>query len=138
MRVRSRIRCSSRAYSPMVRSISSACRCRSAYGTRNFTQRSRQMSKAGTEKAVDRLQQRLTEYTYGLSYDQLPRDVAHAAKVRIIDTLGALIGGFFGDPSQVCRKLAAQMPDPNGATVIGTRMKTTPDMAAFVNATTGR
>src|SRR5262249_31147457 len=88
------------------------------------------MSKPRSEKAVDRLQQRWAEYTYGLSNDHLPRDVAHAAKVRIIDTLGALIGGFFGDPSQVCRKLAAQMPDPNGATVIGTRIKTTPDMAA--------
>src|SRR3972149_1941733 len=30
------------------------------------------------------------------------------------------------------------MPNPDGATVIGTRMKTTPDMAAFVNATTAR
>ena len=34
--------------------------------------------------------------------------------------------------------LAAKMPHPQGATVLGTRIKTTPDMAAFANATTAR
>ena len=58
--------------------------------------------------------------------------------MRIIDTLGALIGGFFGEPCRIARNLAAQAPDPAGATVIGTRMKTSPDMAAFTNATTSR
>ena len=54
------------------------------------------------------------------------------------DPLGALIGGFFGEPCRIVRGLAARMPDPHGATVIGTRMKTMPDMAAFANATTAR
>ena len=89
-------------------------------------------------KAVDSIQQRLTSYACGLNYDGLSPEAIHAAKVRIIDTLGALIGGFFGEPCRIARNLAAQMPNPGGATVIGTRMKTTPDMAAFVNATTAR
>src|SRR6202030_3988115 len=84
------------------------------------------------------IQQRLTDYACGLNYDALSPEAIHAARVRIIDTLGALIGGFFGEPCQIARNLAAQMPDPDGATVIGTRMKTTPDMAAFVNGTTAR
>ena len=87
---------------------------------------------------VDSIQQRLTSYACGLNYDGLSPEAIHAAKVRIIDTLGALIGGFFGEPCRIARNLAAQMPNPDGATVIGTRMKTTPDMAAFVNATTAR
>ena len=89
-------------------------------------------------KAVDSIQQRLTDYACALNYDGLSPEAIHAAKVRIIDTLGALIGGFFGEPCRIARNLAAQMPNPSGATVIGTRMKTTPDMAAFVNATTAR
>ncbi|OGW86709.1 MAG: hypothetical protein A3K11_02165, partial [Nitrospirae bacterium RIFCSPLOWO2_12_FULL_63_8] len=44
----------------------------------------------------------------------------------------------FGEPCRIARNLAAQLPHPDGATVIGTRIKTTPDMAAFVNATTAR
>src|SRR5580704_11877728 len=89
-------------------------------------------------KEVDSIQQRLTSYAYDLNYDDLSPEVIHAAKVRVIDTLGALIGGFFGEPCRIARNLASQMPSPDGATVIGTRMKTTPDMAAFVNGTTAR
>ena len=99
------------------------------------------MSESGknnVNKAVDSIQQRLTSYACGLKYEDIPADVVHTAKVRVIDTLGALMAGFFGEPCFIARNVAAEMPDPNGATVIGTRMKTTPDMAAFVNATTSR
>src|SRR2546423_1623264 len=85
---------------------------------------------------IDTIQQRLTSYAYDLTYDSLPPEVVHAAKVRVIDTLGVLIGGFFGEPCRIARQLAARTPNPHGATVIGTRMKTTPDIAAFVNAVT--
>jgi 2-methylcitrate dehydratase len=91
-----------------------------------------------TQKAVDSMQQRLTSYACDLTYDRLSQDAIHAAKVRIIDTLGALVAGFFGDPSRICRDLAAQMPDVSGVTIVGTRMKSLPDIAAFANATTAR
>ena len=90
------------------------------------------------DKAVDSIQQRLTDYACGLTFGGLPPDVVHAAKVRVIDTLGALIGGFFAEPCRIARNIAAQMPNADGATVIGTRMKTNPDMAAFVNGATAR
>jgi 2-methylcitrate dehydratase len=90
----------------------------------------------GTDKAVDGIQQRLTDYAQAFRYEGLPADVVHAAKVRIIDTLGALLSGFSGEPCRLLRTLAARMPDERGATVIGTRWKTTPDMAAFVNGAT--
>ena len=89
-------------------------------------------------QVTDSIQQRLTEYALGLRYDHLPLEVVHAAKVRVIDTLGVLMGGYSEEPCRIARNLAAQMPNPDGATVIGTRMKTTPDMAAFVNGTTAR
>lgn len=90
------------------------------------------------QKAVDTIQQSLTDYALALSYESLPQDVVHGTKARIIDTLGALIGGFFAEPSRMAREVAAQMPNACGATVIGTRMKTNPDLAAFVNGTTAR
>ena len=93
---------------------------------------------SGVNRAVDSIQERLTNYACALNYDSLSLEAIHAAKVRIIDVLGALIGGFFGEPCRIARNLAAQMPDPGGATIIGTRMKTTPDLAAFVNAVTAR
>lgn len=91
-----------------------------------------------TRGRTDSIEQRLTDYVSGLNYDVLTPEAAHAAKVRVIDTLAALAGGFDGEPCRIARKMAARMPDAGGATVVGTAIKTTPDMAAFVNATTAR
>lgn len=92
----------------------------------------------GTDKPADRIQARLTHYAAALNYDGLPGEVVHAAKVRIIDTLGALVAGFDGEPCRIARTLASEMPHATGATLLGTRTRTTVDMAAFVNATTAR
>ena len=89
-------------------------------------------------KALDSVQARLASYASDLDYDSLPAEAIHAAKVRIIDTLGSLMGGFFGEPCQMGRNIAARAADPAGATVIGTRIKAAPDMAAFANATAAR
>jgi 2-methylcitrate dehydratase len=88
--------------------------------------------------AVDGLQQRITGYACALTYDRLTPQAAHDIRARVIDTLGTLVGGYFGEPCRIARNLAARLPHPQGATVIGTRLKTTPDMAAFVNATAAR
>ncbi len=92
----------------------------------------------GVDKAVDTIQQSLTDYAMALRFEDLPPDVVHGTTARVIDTLGALMGGFFSDPSRMARNVAAAMPMPAGATIIGTRMKTAPDMAAFVNGATAR
>ena len=86
----------------------------------------------------DAIQSQLSSYAAQLRYEDLNPDTIHAAKVRVIDTLAALIGGFFGEASRTARDLAARMPQAAGATVIGTRLTTSPDMAAFVNGTTAR
>src|SRR5262245_31134154 len=87
---------------------------------------------------VDSIHERLTAFAGNLSYRDLSPEAIHAAKARIIDTLGCLFGAFFEEGCQLTRNLAAKIPHPEGATVIGTRLKTTPDVAAFVNATTAR
>ena len=89
-------------------------------------------------KAVDRIQTQLSDFAAHLRYEDLDAATVHAAKVRIIDTLGALIGGFFGEACRSARDIAARMPQSAGSTVIGTRLVTSPDIAAFVNATTAR
>jgi 2-methylcitrate dehydratase len=93
---------------------------------------------AEERNTVDRLQQRLVEYAATLAYDTLSAEAAHAGKVRVIDTLAALAGGFDGEPCRIARKMATRMPDVDGVTITGTALKTTPDMAAFVNGTTAR
>lgn len=96
------------------------------------------MTEQADAHAADGIQALLADYAYGLDYNALSPEAIHGAKVRIIDTLGALMGGYFGEPCQITRNIAARVPDPNGATVIGTRIRTSPDMAAFANATAAR
>ena len=86
----------------------------------------------------DRLQQQLVDYATAITFERIPRAAIDAARLRIIDTLGVLIGGFSDESCAMARALAAETPHANGATIIGTRTKTTLDMAAFVNATTAR
>src|SRR5690348_12241785 len=89
-------------------------------------------------KETDPIQDKLVRYATNLRFDALPPKTVHAAKVRVIDTLGALIGGFFAEPCRIARMVARSMPNPKGASVIGTTLKTSPDIAAFVNSTTSR
>ena len=96
------------------------------------------MDSAGGGKAVDGIQRRMTEYAENLRFSALTPEAVHAVNLRVLDTLGVLVAGFSGEPGRRLRNLAATMPHPAGATVLGTRMKTTPDMAAMVNATTMR
>ena len=58
----------------------------------------------------DAIQSQLSSYAAQLRYEELDADTIHAAKVRVIDTLAALIGGFFGEASRTARDLAARMP----------------------------
>jgi len=96
------------------------------------------VSESKSAKAVDTIQEQLAQYASTLDYADLTPEAVHAAKVRLIDTFGANVAGFLTEPSRIGRALAAQTPSPNGATVIGTYSKTTPDMAAFVNGTAAR
>jgi 2-methylcitrate dehydratase len=89
-------------------------------------------------QTTDHIQATLSAYAARLAYSDLDPETIHAAKTRVIDTLGALIGGFAGEPCRMAREVAARMPQPGGATVIGTRLTTSPDLAAFVNGSTAR
>src|SRR5262249_44213977 len=68
-----------------------------------------------TGKAVDRIQQRIADYASGLNYTALSAEAIQTAKARLIDTLGALVGGFFSEPSSIARNTAMRMPNADGA-----------------------
>jgi len=80
---------------------------------------------------------RIVSYTAALDPDDLPRDVAREATVRVIDMAGALVAGFDGEACRQVRGLAALAGD-SGATILGTADRTSLDMAAFANAVAAR
>jgi 2-methylcitrate dehydratase len=96
------------------------------------------MHKHAAQAEVDGLQRRLTEFALELDFVSLTEEDINAAKIRVIDTLAAAIGGFGSAPCRMARRLASEMLHPKGATIIGTRHRTTADTAAFVNAIAAR
>jgi len=79
------------------------------------------------------LAEQLVDYVRSITYKAVPEKVVHETKKRIVDSLGCAIGAFNEDPVKMSRKVASAARDSRGATLFGTRKKTTPDLAAFVN-----
>ena len=79
------------------------------------------------------LAEKLADYVHSANYDVVPENVIRETKKRIIDSLGCGIGAFNEEPVKISRKVVEAARDSQGSTLFGTRKKTTPDLAAFVN-----
>jgi 2-methylcitrate dehydratase len=84
---------------------------------------------------ADRIQDWLADYACSLAYEDLTVADVHATKVRIIDTLGACLASFYAKTNRIARATAGRVSDLHGATIFGTRRKTSVEMAAFANST---
>jgi len=79
------------------------------------------------------LSERLAEYSASISYGDLDERVVLEAKKRLIDSVGCAIGAFRERPVAAVRRLASERYRAGDSTVLGTRVKVTPDMAALAN-----
>lgn len=80
------------------------------------------------------LAEKLANWTHKLKYADLTGDAVHEAKRRFIDSLGTSLGAYKSKPAIIARQTAAAVPvAKNGAVVVGTKLRTTPDLAAFAN-----
>ncbi|HEV2546130.1 MAG TPA: MmgE/PrpD family protein [Stellaceae bacterium] len=75
----------------------------------------------------------LSRYAIDLKYEDLPQDVVRLAKRTILDTFGCAIGGYSAGPSQIAVKLASEITAKQGATVLCSGIKTSPELAVFAN-----
>jgi 2-methylcitrate dehydratase len=83
--------------------------------------------------ATDAMLTELAEFASGLRYFDLPQEVVHDAKRRIVDTLGCGYGGLDSAPARIARELAGQYRGVRGAAVLGGTLEATPELAAFAN-----
>jgi 2-methylcitrate dehydratase len=83
------------------------------------------------EQPTRPLAERLAAYAAGLRYDDLDAATIEQIKTQVIDTLGCGIAAFDEKPVRICRDVVPA--SGGGATVIGTRRRTTPDLATFAN-----
>src|SRR5215471_1138846 len=75
----------------------------------------------------------LSSYTKSLDFTSLPERTVHETKKRIVDSLACGIGAFNAEPVRIARETALDASDPRGATILGTRKRSTADLAAFAN-----
>src|SRR5689334_836536 len=76
----------------------------------------------------------LSQYVSSVKYSDIPDNIIHESKKRIIDALGCGIGAFNAQPVRISRKIAEKAQVEDGSTLLGARRrKSTPDLASFVN-----
>jgi 2-methylcitrate dehydratase len=83
---------------------------------------------------VDRVLQLVSDYAISWDYERLSQEVVHQVKRRLIDSIGCAIGGYLAKPSEIARAHALEVRANPGATVLGTRHRSAPELAAFANA----
>ncbi len=81
------------------------------------------------------LAEKFARFSNEITFKNLPNPVVHEIKRRLIDTLGCALGGWRSTPCKISRKLAGRTPLATGASLLGTNIKTTSDLAAFANGT---
>lgn len=82
---------------------------------------------------MDSMIERLADYAAGLRYEDLPAEVVHECKRKLIDTLGCLAGAFGAEPSVIARTVARRSVGDPPARILGTQERSTPELAAFAN-----
>jgi len=78
------------------------------------------------------LAERLADYADALRYEDLDASTVEQTKSLIVDSLACAIAAFDEPPVRICRDIALA-PADGPSTVIGTRRRTTPDLAGFAN-----
>lgn len=77
----------------------------------------------------------ICDFLHELRYESLPKEVVHAAKRVVVDSLGCAFGGYDEASSRVARRMTEGVPQSVGAAVIGSGQSTTLELAAFANST---
>lgn len=79
------------------------------------------------------ISQSLSEYASSLEFKNLPPEVVHEVKRRLLDSFGCCLGAYRSGPGKIARSLAQMGESTYGATLFGTQHQTTPDLATFAN-----
>jgi 2-methylcitrate dehydratase len=78
----------------------------------------------------------LASYASSITYEDIPPEVVRQVKVLLIDTLGCGLGGYASEPARIARRMAERVsPRYLPATVLGTGLKSSPELATFANGT---
>ncbi len=75
----------------------------------------------------------LSRYVSKIGFGDLDSRTLAEAKRRIVDAVGCAIGAYGETPVKIARKFASGITAAHPSTIVGTTLRTSPDMASFVN-----
>jgi hypothetical protein len=73
------------------------------------------------------LRDELVDFALRLDFKEIPSASLHAAKARVVDSMGCAMAAFLAPPVRALRRVATPIADGHGARLFGTLMRTTPD-----------
>ena len=82
---------------------------------------------------MDKTEERLASFVGSLRFRDIEPQVLHAIKRRFIDSIGCALGAFQVETSRIARNIALKVESTAKAGVIGTRVKSSSELAAFAN-----
>jgi 2-methylcitrate dehydratase len=84
---------------------------------------------------MDHTTERIVSFATSLDFRDLTPAVIHAIKQRFVDTIGCALGAFSTEPAIITRRIASNVQSSFNAGILGTRVKSSPELAAFANGT---
>jgi len=75
----------------------------------------------------------ISEYAASLTCQDVGPKAVHAVKRSLIDSIGCALAAYAAEPVKIARRMAARVRSDAPASLIGSFIKTSPEMAAFVN-----
>lgn len=91
-----------------------------------------------TNEHWDATTEKLVAFTEQADYSTLDADVVHETKRRLIDTFASALGACDEPPAKMARAIAKRSRGDVEASIWGSDIRTTPDVAAFTNGTMTR
>lgn len=79
------------------------------------------------------LAHKIANWSKAARFESLGDKTVHEVNRRILDSIGTALGAWTSRPARVTRSVAMSVPVTNGASIIGSKHRTTPDLAAFTN-----
>ena len=84
---------------------------------------------------MDKTADKISTYAASFTPSDVTPEALHAVKRSLIDSIGCALGAFSAEPVKIARRLASRVSSNMPASVLGTLIKTSPEMATFVNGT---
>ncbi|MEZ0249043.1 MAG: MmgE/PrpD family protein [Thermoproteus sp.] len=82
---------------------------------------------------MDRITKAFSQYASYTNFDKVPNDVVHEVKRRVLDSLATAFAAYTYEPVVLARRALSHAYSTWGARFLGTRHRTTPDWAAFID-----